>query len=96
MPDTLKEFAKEKKEEKEVKDFKEKITPIRTVFIPLGKDYNAKFNLWDNNLQIVKSRRTESGEWEDYQKINLSKRLLTELSGRIGTFITILDETEEK
>lgn len=84
-----KTFGRQEKEEVEKKQ-----KPIRSVFIPLGSDYNAKFTLWDNNLQVVKSRKKDN-EWEDYQKINLSKRLLIELHARIPSFIAELESREE-
>lgn len=74
---------------------KKKKRPIRSVFIPLGSDYNARFNLWDTNLQIVKSHK-EDDEWEQYDKINLSKRLMIELGSRIPTFIAEIEEKEQE
>lgn len=81
---------KEEMEDKEIDKEVPKVKPTMSIFIPLGENYNAKFVLWDNNLQVVKSRK-KGDEWEDYQTINLSKRLLTELMPRIPAFILQID-----
>ena len=61
----LKKFAKDKedfrvKEKLDQQRKEEKKYPVKKILIPLGKDYNVQFVLWDNNLQIIKSRRKDS------------------------------------
>jgi len=90
------EYWKKKAEVPEVKEeYKgEHEKPIRKVFVPLGQNFNAKFVLWSNNLQIVKSKK-EGEEWSDYDKINLSKRLLIELMARIPSFLAEIEAREK-
>jgi hypothetical protein len=81
----------EEKEEQPKDEQKEK--PIRSVFIPLGSGWNANFVLWSTTLQIVKSKK-EGDVWSDYDKINLSKRLLIELMTRIPSFVAEIESHE--
>jgi hypothetical protein len=83
----------EKEEPKEEESKHEK--PIRKVFVSLGQNFNAKFTLWENNLQIVKSKK-ENDEWSDYQMISLSKRLLIELMTRIPSFVAEIESREKE
>ena len=89
------EVNNEKKQDDRFKDeTAPKERPIRQVFIPLGQDYNSKFTLWKNSLQIVKSHK-ENNVWSDTQNINLSKRLLIELMSRIPSFVAEMEAREE-
>jgi len=82
------------KTQEQSKESQEKKKPIKQFFIPLGANYNAKLVLWDSSLQIVKSKKT-GDTWEDYDKINLSKRLLIELMSRIPSFVCELEAREK-
>jgi len=89
----IEESKKEEQPKEEPKEKHEK--PIRKIFVPLGQNFNAKFTLWENNLQIVKSKK-ENDEWSDYQTISLSKRLLIELMARIPIFLAEIESHEKE
>ena len=68
--------------------------PVSTEWLPLGENYGVNIAIWDNGVTLTKRKKVDN-EWQDTEKFNLSKKVMTELFVRIPSWFTTISKEEE-
>jgi hypothetical protein len=68
--------------------------PVMTDWLPLGQNYGVNIAVWPNGITLTK-RKKEGDQWQDTERFNLSKKVMTELFVRIPGWFAIVSKEEE-
>lgn len=72
------------------------IKPLYKAYWPLGEGQGISATLWENNLQLERRVRDQSGNWKTEQEINLARSILEKLYIRLPILFEQMKSEEEK